>query len=119
MNEDKTKTSNINVEVKDKLEKSYKKQIKFEDIFYYIYSIMYSNIYREKYIEFLKIDFPKIPFTNNYNVFSKLSLIGKNLIDLHLMKSDKLNNSNIKFKGETGNGIINNIKYFSTQRRYC
>ena len=40
-----------------------------------------------------------------------LSMIGRNLINLHLTNSDKLNNSNIKFEGKTGNGIIKNINY--------
>ena len=111
LNEETTKDSNINGEIKDKLENHYKKQIKYEDIFFYIYSILYSNIYREKYIEFLKIDFPKIPFPNNYELFVKLSTIGKNIIDLHLMNSDILNNPSSKFEGETGNGIIKNVTY--------
>lgn len=111
LNEDPRKTSNINEEVKDKLENHYKKQINYKDIFFYIYSILYSNIYRKKYIEFLKIDFPKIPFTNNFELFIKLSATGKNLIDLHLMNSDKLNNFKSKFEGSSGNGIIKNINY--------
>jgi type I restriction-modification system DNA methylase subunit len=111
LNEDIGKTSNINEEIKYKLENQYKKQISYEDVFYYIYSILYSNVYKEKYMEFLKIDFPKIPFTNNYELFIKLSLTGKNLIDLHIMNSDKLVNPKSKFEGETGNGIIKNITY--------
>ena len=111
LNEDIIKTSNINEVIKNKLENHYKKQISYEDIFFYIYSILYSNIYREKYSEFLKIDFPKIPFTNNYELFINLSITGKNLADLHLMNSEKLTNSRSKFEGENGNGIIKNITY--------
>ncbi|MCG2767551.1 MAG: hypothetical protein L6435_04120, partial [Anaerolineae bacterium] len=28
-----------------------------EDIFYYVYAVLYAYTYREKYAEFLKIDF--------------------------------------------------------------
>jgi len=108
---DDVKTSNINEEIKEKLEETYKKQINYEDVFYYIYSILYSNIYREKYIEFLKIDFPKIPFTNNYKIFIELSNIGKTLIDLQVQWIFKLDNLNSRFEGKTGNGVIKNIKY--------
>jgi len=40
-----------------------------EAVFYYIYAVLYSNIYRKKYREFLKTDFPRIPFTNNQKLF--------------------------------------------------
>ena len=59
-----------------------------EDILGYIYAILYSPTYRTKYYEFLKIDFPRIPFTEDTSLFDKLSLIGQKLIDLHLLKVD-------------------------------
>jgi len=43
-----------------------------EDIFYYIYAVLFSNTYRQKYQEFLKIDFPKIPFAKSFNLFKRL-----------------------------------------------
>lgn len=111
LNKNTKRVSNINKVIKDILENNYKEQINYEEIFYYIYSILYSDIYREKYIEFLKIDFPKIPFTRNYKLFVNLSNSGKNLINLHLMNSDEINNSSSKFESENGNGIIKNIRY--------
>lgn len=47
----------------------YRKDIKPDAIIYYIYSILYSTIYRLKYGEFLKADFPRIPFTREYILF--------------------------------------------------
>lgn len=76
-----------------------------DDIFYYIYAILYSNIYREKYFEFLKSDFPHVPFTNNSDLFFKLSKLGNKLADLHLLKSDDLNLSSVKLYGEGDNNI--------------
>ena len=94
----KEKESNIKSEIIERLLKSYKKEITPEEIFYYIYAILYSDIYRKKYNEFLKIDFPHIPFTNNIKLFNKVSKLGKELADLHLLKSEKLeNNKDIKF----------------------
>lgn len=81
-----------------------------EAIFYYIYATLYSNIYREKYKEFLKIDFPRIPFTKNINLFNKLAEWGELLAGLHLLKSDKLNNPIAKFQGE-GNGLVEKREY--------
>lgn len=62
-----------------------------EKILAYIYAILYSPTYRTKYYEFLKIDFPRIPFpqqetTGSSPLFSQLSELGQRLIDLHLLK---------------------------------
>ena len=48
-------------------------------ILYYIYGIFYSNIYRETYAEFLKIDFPRVPFTSNDNLFREISSLADTL----------------------------------------
>ena len=94
----KEKESNIKTEIIEKLSKAYKKKIAPEEIFYYIYTVLYSNVYRKKYNEFLKIDFPKIPFTDDIKLFNKVSKLGKELADLHLLKSKKLeNNKSVKF----------------------
>lgn len=98
-----------------------------DDIFYYIYTILYSNIYREKYFEFLKSDFPHIPFTKNENLFFKLSKLGNKLADLHLLKSDNLDSSPVKLYGEGDNFIekrewkndqvwINDKQYFTSTK---
>ena len=42
----------------------------------YIYAILYSSLYRDTYKEFLKIDFPKIPFTKNAKIFKELTGLG-------------------------------------------
>lgn len=54
-----------------------------EDLFHYIYAILYSQNYRDKYAEFLKIDFPYIPITKNIELFKKLSALGADLVALH------------------------------------
>ena len=48
--------------------------------------LCFSPTYREKYFEFFKIDFPKIPFTKDLKVFEKMSTLGLELIDHHLLK---------------------------------
>jgi predicted helicase len=56
------------------------------DILDYIYAVLYSNNYRTKYREFLKIDFPRIPYPENVEQFHKLASIGSLLRGLHLME---------------------------------
>lgn len=78
-----------------------------EEIFYYIYAILYSDIYRKKYEEFLKIDFPKIPFTSDYKLFKELSSLGKELAGLHLLINPLLNKTSSKLEGSDGDYIKN------------
>lgn len=84
------KKPNIKPELFVELKKNYKKEVTPEEIFYYIYALLYSNTYRTKYAQFLKIDFPRIPFTKNYKLFIQLGKLGKQLADLHLLKSKEL-----------------------------
>jgi len=80
-----------------------------ESIFYYIYAILYSNIYRGKYQEFLKTDFPRIPFTTDYQSFKGLALLGERLVKLHLLQSNELNYPVAKCEGEEGR--VEKIEY--------
>ena len=83
----------------------YKKEPTPEDILYYIYGVLYSNIYRAKYAEFLKTDFPRIPFTRNYKPFCQMGKFGKTLVDLHLLKSKEIDPPIAKFEGKGENKV--------------
>ncbi|GAA9442366.1 hypothetical protein BTM435_04340 [Helicobacter pylori] len=62
---------------------------------------MYSPNYRKRYEEFLKIDYPKILFTENKDLFRTLSLLGIELIGLHVLNQESLNYSFEKLKDAT------------------
>ena len=62
-----------------------------EDIFDYIYAVLHSPNYREKYKEFLKIDFPRVPYPKDTKTFKKLVTFGAELRSLHLLESPKVN----------------------------
>jgi predicted helicase len=57
-----------------------------EDIFSYMYAVFHAPTYRLRYAEFLKIDFPRLPFTSNPELFRKLCALGDELTALHLME---------------------------------
>ena len=57
-----------------------------EQIFDYIYGVLHTPSYREKYKEFLKIDFPRIPYPENKKEFERIVSIGNKLRRLHLME---------------------------------
>ena len=83
---DAEKKDNFTKGFREFLEKQKLQNYSPEEIHSYIYAIMFSQIYREKYFEFFKIDFPKIPFSSDEIVFKKLSKLGKRLIENHLLK---------------------------------
>ncbi|MCK5459488.1 hypothetical protein KAI52_00030 [Candidatus Parcubacteria bacterium] len=110
------KRSNIKKEILEMLKAKYNKIIKPEEVFNYIYAVLYSNKYRKKYQEFLKIDFPRIPFAKDYKLFKELSKIGKELIDLHLLKNRKLKKTTAKFCG-IGLNKIEKREYNKKEKR--
>jgi len=110
LKESKERKPNISERVFSALSETYKTKPKPEDIFYYIYAVFYSNTYREKYAEFLKTDFPRVPFTKEKSLFNKLAQYGKRLSDLHLMQSPELDSPVVKFQG-TGDKGVDKIKY--------
>jgi predicted helicase len=61
------------------------------DLLDYIYAVLHSPTYRETYKEFLKIDFPRVPYPDNVEKFWKLVQLGGELRALHLMESPSLN----------------------------
>lgn len=104
------KKPNLSAEIIDSLSKAFKKTPSPEDIFYYIYAVLYSEIYRTKYAEFLKIDFPRAPFTKDYKLFKKMTECGNWLVDLHLLKSPELDSPIARFQGK-GDNKVEKIKY--------
>ena len=95
----------------------FRKKTTPEDIFYYIYGVFYSNIYRKTYAEFLRIDFPRVPFTADYDLFKKMGELGKELADLHLLKSPALDPPLAKYQGSGNNDRIEKITYNEDEQR--
>lgn len=61
-----------------------------EDILHYAYAVFHSPVYRNRYQEFLKIDFPRLPLTSNLELFRALARLGGELVALHLLESPKV-----------------------------
>jgi len=111
------KEPNIPLSLFEKLSAYYGQKPTPEEILYYIYGVFYSNIYRETYAEFLKIDFPRAPFTANYELFKKMGEFGKELADLHLLKSPALSPPVTKYQGTSANDRIEKITYKEYEQR--
>lgn len=90
----------------------------------YIYAVLHSKIYREKYKEFLKTDFPRIPYPTDKKTFWSLVKLGSELRQIHLLESPVVekyisgypeDGDNIVTKPtyKNGNVYINYTQYFS------
>lgn len=80
------------------------------DVLDYIYAVLHSPTYREKYKEFLKIDFPRVPYPANADKFWKLVKLGGELRDIHLLESEAVNKFITQYPVD-GDNMITNIKY--------
>ena len=87
-----------------------------EEIFYYIYAVLYSPTYRKRYEEFLKIDFPRVPLPQDYGKFKNLSELGMELVELHLLKHPSLSETEIGFP-VSGSNTVELVKYDEETRR--
>ncbi|MFQ5713825.1 MAG: type ISP restriction/modification enzyme [Candidatus Scalinduaceae bacterium] len=110
------KKPNLSNVLLEQLTTAFKQEPIPEQIFFYIYAVLYSNIYRTKYSEFLKIEFPKVPFTKDFKLFHKMSDLGKELTELHLLKSKALSNPISKFQGD-GTNIVEKPKYNEKEKK--
>lgn len=134
------RTPNLNLAIVDRIAKDlglwfaperpdYSTQTEETDQFYpidildYIYAVLHSPTYREKYKEFLKIDFPRVPYPTNKKTFWALVELGSELRELHLLTSLKVNkyitqypidgtNTVGKIKYQDGRVFINETQYF-------
>ena len=96
---------NLNAELVRELAGAFGEEPAPEDIFHYVYAVLYAPSYREKYAEFLRIDFPRIPFTSDYELFKQMAELGRRLVDLHLLRSPELDPPIARFQGE-GDGEV-------------
>lgn len=81
-----TRKPNLDEKIWRKIDKCTKHKTTPEQVFDYIYGVLHTPSYREKYKEFLKIDFPRIPYPENKEEFERIASIGNKLRKLHLME---------------------------------
>lgn len=101
-----TQVSNLNPEIVLRFTKSIG-ETEPEDIFDYVYAILYSSAYREKYKEFLKTDFPRVPYAKDRQTFDSLLEKGRELRKLHTLETKP--SMSVKFP-EKGDNIVSNTK---------
>ena len=80
------------------------------DVLDYIYAVLHSPNYREKYKEFLKIDFPRVPYPKDVSTFWQLVKLGGEIRQIHLLESDVVEEYITQYP-ESGNDVVGKIKY--------
>jgi len=94
------------------------------DLLDYIYAVLHSPTYRERYKEFLKIDFPRVPYPKDANTFWQLVELGSQIRQLHLLESPILEENIIGYPIDGDNTVtkpqytdgkvyINETQYFA------
>ena len=90
-----------------------------EEILAYIYAVLYSPTYRERYYDFLRYDFPRIPLPQNIDHFRTLATLGQRLIDSHLLEdgsrlqvapTGREGTAVHRFEGD-GDGVVEKVRY--------
>ncbi|KQS02294.1 DNA methyltransferase [Sphingomonas sp. Leaf357] len=74
-------------------------------VFDYIYAVLHAPAYRETYAEFLKIDFPRIPYPRDAKTFAVISDQGEALRRLHLMEPDAIGDTPYAYRGD-GDDVV-------------
>jgi predicted helicase len=77
----------------------FEKTISALDVFNYLYAIFHSPTYRQRYAEFLKMDFPRLPLTSDQLLFKQLAELGGQLVQIHLMAAEIENDCSFPIQG--------------------
>jgi predicted helicase len=107
----------------DELRDEFKSVFAPIDLLDYIYAVLHSPAYREKYKEFLKIDFPRVPYPEDAGKFWQLVKLGGEIRQLHLLESAAVNKFITKYPIDGSNVVakpvykegkvyINDTQYF-------
>ena len=89
--------ANIDSRIQSVLKDAHGETLTPEDIFHYIYAILYAPVYREKYAELLRREFPRVPFTSDRELFAEIASLGARLTELHLLTSPELDAPTCRF----------------------
>ena len=68
----------------------------------YIFAILYSNVYRDTYADFLSFDYPRIPYPKDADIFEKLAKKGKELCRIHFLEAEIFTNVPSKLRNKNG-----------------
>lgn len=86
-----------------------------EELFYYIYAILYSNKYRHKYSSQLLRNYPRIPIILEREIYINLSRMGFNLGQIHLFYDDYVSINDLEISDTEDYMVYSDFYYNSNQ----
>jgi predicted helicase len=112
--ESETSVENISPEFRTFIDAQYEHHYTPEEIFGYVYAVLHAPTYRVRYAEFLRIDFPRVPFPESADEFEKLSKLGWALVLAHLLRGQ----SRRKIAAYHGKGdhAVEAVRYSSAEQ---
>ncbi len=82
----------------------------------YVYAVLHSEIYRQRYNEFLLKEFPRVPITKNEDLFKRMASLGSELINAHLLRNP-VSSKYMLHTGSSTDWSIEKISYAETELR--
>jgi predicted helicase len=97
------------------LDSKYDHHYSAEEIVGYIYSVLYAPTYRSRYAEFLRSEYPRIPFPEGSDRFDALSELGWELVQAHLLRDDFPRAGLAQYHGK-GDHTVEAIRYSQVEQ---
>lgn len=90
---------NLDARLLPALRSAYGREVTPDQVFHYVYAVLYTPSYRVAYADLLRMDFPRVPFPADTGAFSAMGAIGERLVELHLLESPRLETPRVRFEG--------------------
>ena len=103
-------TPNFSPTIIKGIEKALGEKVEPLELFDYIYAVLHNPAYRERYKEFLKIDFPRIPYPTDAKLYHSLATKGSELRKLHLLNDSANWPVNTTYP-ESGTNVVESLTY--------
>ncbi len=104
------RTPNLHPKLLDALKAAHCRYPTPEQVFHYVYAVLHAPAYRDKYAEFLRGDFPRVPFPKDAALFNKVAKLGERLTELHLLRSTELDTPAAHFGGQGDRKVAKGTK---------
>jgi predicted helicase len=105
---------NLAPEFRAYLDNRYEHHYTPEEILGYIYAVMHAPRYRGRYLEFLRTDFPRVPFSESANDFEILSGLGWELVQAHLLR--EMSRHGLASYHGKGDHLVESVRYSAQEQ---
>jgi len=103
------RTENLDPEFRKFVDERYASHFTAEELLGFVYAVFHARTYRTKYAEFLRIDFPRVPFPEKSEHFVSLSDLGWELLQAHLLR-DFPRRGLATYRGK-GDHVVEAVRY--------